>query len=469
MQLTAKKYRPSNFVPTTSFTGEEDPRIFRGENMWLRTGRFGSVYSEGYSGNLDLSETIPTKTLTGTIAWSSSTKVVTGTGTAFISELHLGSFILGDGGAGQTELLVVDKIISDTSITITRLPTTTLSGKTGYVMPVIFPVGIDRGTAIRGNVVSFIRGHYLGVGDGTFRINGQTLTNSLTLSKTPTFALYNSSTGQYTINTYGIDKLTTPVTIAAVTRLAITGATAASPISITSAGHGLATGTKVTIAGIIGVPEANGTFIITNTGVNTFTLNGTTGTGAYVSGGFVHPSIMRAGSYNVRVCRSNTSTLGFSQPTDVIDPVTLTVNQSIRITFNTAMVSDQDAYDIYATEFVDNSTATVEARYMGPWYKVKTVTAADLIDGSHATGRETGTSHVFSFADSEISGAGATLLSFDNFTAKHAEFVALQNGFPIFFSCLGRGNTIDTDSTSPGPVAIPAKPSNPEAVFLNKA
>lgn len=468
-ETSIKNYRPSHFVPTTSFTGGEVPILFRGENMWIRIGRFGSIYAEGYSGNLDLGETIPTKTLTGTLAWDSTTKVVTGTGTLFITELHLGSFVLGDGGANQTELLVVEKIVSNTSIVISRKPTTTLSGKTGYVLPVLFPIGTDRGSAIRGNVVQSIKGHYLGVGDGTFRVNGATLSSSLTLTRKPTFALYDPVTGTYTINEVGIEKMTTPVTLTAITRLTITGATAATPISITSAAHGLATGTKVNIEGIIGVPEANGTFIITNTGANTFTLNGTTGTGAYVSGGFVWPSVMRAGSYNIRVCRSNSMTLGFSQPTDVIEPITLTANQSVKVTFNLAMVSDQDAYDIYSSQFLDNSTTTIEARYQGPWYKVKQVKASDLIDGSHATGRETGTSHVFSFADSELSeGQEAVLLSFDNNIPVDCEFLDITNGIPIYFSAQGKGTT-SSSSTSPGPTAIPSKPSNPEAIFLNKA
>jgi hypothetical protein len=66
----------------------------------------------------------------------------------------------------------------------------------------------------------------------------------------------------------------------------ITGATNASPIAITTTlPHGLATGNRVTIAGVTGNTAANGTFIITVTGANTFTLNGSTGNGAYVSGG----------------------------------------------------------------------------------------------------------------------------------------------------------------------------------------
>ena len=65
----------------------------------------------------------------------------------------------------------------------------------------------------------------------------------------------------------------------------ITGATNATPISITCAAHGYSTGDTVVVTGIAGNGAANGTWEITNTGVNTFTLNGSTGSGTYTSGG----------------------------------------------------------------------------------------------------------------------------------------------------------------------------------------
>ena len=65
----------------------------------------------------------------------------------------------------------------------------------------------------------------------------------------------------------------------------ITGATNDSPIVITSASHGLTTGTRVTIINVGGNTAANGTFVITNVSANTFSLDGSTGNGAYTSGG----------------------------------------------------------------------------------------------------------------------------------------------------------------------------------------
>lgn len=66
----------------------------------------------------------------------------------------------------------------------------------------------------------------------------------------------------------------------------VTGATNASPIVITtSAAHGLPTGAYVKIASVGGNTAANGSFFITSTGSTTFSLTGSTGNGAYTSGG----------------------------------------------------------------------------------------------------------------------------------------------------------------------------------------
>src|SRR5581483_1481932 len=65
----------------------------------------------------------------------------------------------------------------------------------------------------------------------------------------------------------------------------ITNATNAGPIVITSNTHGLTTGTQVQISGVLGNTAANGTWTITVVNSNSFSLNGSTGNGAYTSGG----------------------------------------------------------------------------------------------------------------------------------------------------------------------------------------
>lgn len=68
----------------------------------------------------------------------------------------------------------------------------------------------------------------------------------------------------------------------------ITGATNATPIVITSTTHGLETGNRVTISGVLGNTAANGTWTITKVNANSFSLDTSVGNGAYTSGGTWH-------------------------------------------------------------------------------------------------------------------------------------------------------------------------------------
>jgi len=65
----------------------------------------------------------------------------------------------------------------------------------------------------------------------------------------------------------------------------ITGATNATPIAITCTAHGYSTGDTVVVTAVAGNTNANGTWEITNTGANTFTLDGSAGNATYTSGG----------------------------------------------------------------------------------------------------------------------------------------------------------------------------------------
>lgn len=65
----------------------------------------------------------------------------------------------------------------------------------------------------------------------------------------------------------------------------VADATNASPINIEDVAHGLTTGDVVTVVGVTGNTAANGTWVITVIDPDNFTLNGSVGNGAYVSGG----------------------------------------------------------------------------------------------------------------------------------------------------------------------------------------
>jgi hypothetical protein len=81
---------------------------------------------------------------------------------------------------------------------------------------------------------------------------------------------------------------------------AITGATAADPVVITSNGHNLANGTKVSIRGVVGMVELNieTAYTVAATATNTFALSGVDGSGftGYTSGGVATAAATTAGS-----------------------------------------------------------------------------------------------------------------------------------------------------------------------------
>jgi hypothetical protein len=90
---------------------------------------------------------------------------------------------------------------------------------------------------------------------------------------------------EYLHSGYGWAKITAVTTIAPVSKT-ITGATnSGGLIRIASAAHGFANDDVITIAGITGTVEANGTWIISGVAAGTYDLVGSTFTNAYISGG----------------------------------------------------------------------------------------------------------------------------------------------------------------------------------------
>mgnify|MGYP001172405097 FL=1 len=80
----------------------------------------------------------------------------------------------------------------------------------------------------------------------------------------------------------------------------ITGATAADPVVVTSAGHGFSNGDKISIRGVVGMVELNveTAFTLANVATNTFELAGVDGSGytAYTSGGVATKAAATSGS-----------------------------------------------------------------------------------------------------------------------------------------------------------------------------
>lgn len=203
--VRSAEYNPS--LPRTGSTGDY---VFRMSNL-IKRGRGDSSYFEVGGVPESLSESIGVTALTGTIALTLNSTTVTGTGTLFTTELHLGQFFFVLDSVGvRSHLCVVERIISDTSVIIAVAPTYSVSGKTGYRMPVIFPVDTQRGTALRGNVVRLDKGTLFSVGDGTFRLNGSAISATLALTRTPKVSIYNSGAGTYTHFNLGLPTPATP-------------------------------------------------------------------------------------------------------------------------------------------------------------------------------------------------------------------------------------------------------------------
>lgn len=177
-------------------------------------------------------------------------------------------------------------------------------------------------TALAFEVINPVTGLPVVGGDGTDGVvvtsGASTGTATLRSADVALTAISGITSYRLQINGSGVSTAAAPVgndglyDITAAPTFTINAATNAGPIAITTtANHGLTTGDTVTITGVTGNTAANGTFVITVTGVTSFTLDGSTGNGAYVSGGTVFPHII-----TIKKALVNESDLEF----EVLDP-----------------------------------------------------------------------------------------------------------------------------------------------------
>ena len=185
------RWKPTGgYVPTAPYGGASADTVFRGENLIVR-GQGSAVYLEGWQGNEQFTEVSPpvNVALTGTVAIAANSPTLTGTGTKFTQELIPGQWIL-----VNDDIWNVLYIDSDTSLTISEDFTATASGLTGYRTQIVFEVDNARGNLIRGNAIRFANGNILTVGDGDLRLNGDTLTGSVSASKRLVLAIIDAAT-----------------------------------------------------------------------------------------------------------------------------------------------------------------------------------------------------------------------------------------------------------------------------------
>jgi hypothetical protein len=95
--------------------------------------------------------------------------------------------------------------------------------------------------------------------------------------------------------------------------VAVTGATTAAPIVLTTAAHGIPTGRVevVTVAGVSGLTGANGTWQAQAVDATHLRLRGTTGTGTYTSGG----TVTRTNTYHMVACITDLQDAGLMTTT----------------------------------------------------------------------------------------------------------------------------------------------------------
>lgn len=192
-------FQAATYRPTSPFTGTIPLSLLRVKNMIL-TGLDDLLYLRCYKGNLNLSETIATGPLTGTISGSLNGSTITGAGTAFKTELRSGQFLF----AGA-DLLVVSEVVSDTVFTIYRALTAAVAaGSTGYRLSILFEIGRKRGTLLQGNGYEFDKGNIVATGVGTLRVNGSALNATMVLTRKPRIAVYDPSAGTYTVKNLGL-------------------------------------------------------------------------------------------------------------------------------------------------------------------------------------------------------------------------------------------------------------------------
>jgi len=204
--------KAAQYLPSTALTGNTSSVIYRGAGMKMRGFTENSLFFEAYAGSLNLAENYTPVACTGTLAFSPSSTTVTGTGTVFLTELHLGQLII-----ANAEVLSVQRIISQTSFIANRLPTTTETTATAYRLPVLFPLNINRGVQLTGNATIWDKGTILSVGSGVLYMNGTVLPGaSLTAKRQAQVALYDSSTNTYAIQDIGFSTTPTAPTVTVV-------------------------------------------------------------------------------------------------------------------------------------------------------------------------------------------------------------------------------------------------------------
>lgn len=475
----AVAFRPSAYIPTSARTGNNSPSILRGRNAFIR-GHEDNTYAECYGGSLDLGFDVTLIPVVGTLQTTSGSRAVVGTGTAFMGFFPgMRLFIQ---GVSILQILVIDTIEDDTHLHVVTESTNSESAQTAVLPYVLFEVGKRRGYALWGNVLEFDLGTLLGVGLGTFFLDGAGLPgSSLVLSKKAQVALLDGATGNYStlllllgpgpggiVATAGTAPAAKTFTDADVN-------TATDNINVVA--HGYSTGQPVTLSNPGTQISVNGALLSENRivfldviDVDNFKLADLlqdaiadtpldiTNAGAGTTTVTPVSKKVPAGDRSVRISKASTlmGTPAFGNPGPPI-PVTVTADGTIDIPLPamdslTDPTSPHNAYKLWVSLFGGSTAEATANAATGPWYGVRTVSEKELSGGLSGG--------IFKLEYTDVEATNGDLITFDNEPPSDAMFVGTVAGYPVLVSCQGKPTPTELDGTSPGPSIIPFKPAN---------
>lgn len=311
------------FRPSSPLTGDENSCVYRAANLLL-SGQIGNTQYRSYAGSLNIGENYTGTALTGTISFSPASTTITGVGTSFLDELHIGQLLI----AANGEPLEIAQPVSQTSFICGRKPTTTQSGVVGTIPPRLDAMDIFRISLQWGNAILTDKGNILTVGRGTLFKNGAVLPGtSLTASRTVQLSIYDSTSGHYSTNAIGF--AVTPLTV----------------------------NTDVTVVGSGGTKNTGLGFYSFKIGYYSSVTNGYSNPGdTLLSGGLT--------GYNVTIANS---TFNFNFTDDVGNRPT-----------------NSTGYVVYATAFTNSSDQSAINSIQGPWYEVIRIPYASLTSNQYA-------------------------------------------------------------------------------------
>ena len=135
----------------------------------ITRGRGPRYYWENFSGLGDLAENLDMVALTWTLTLVAGDTTITGVGTLFNAECHLGQFICAiTVGNTNSWPLVVKRIVSDTEMVVWRALDSSAAGVVGWRMGAVFSVNDQRGTVLRGNFLKLDKGSTVYIMNGKY-------------------------------------------------------------------------------------------------------------------------------------------------------------------------------------------------------------------------------------------------------------------------------------------------------------